>query len=301
MDIDIEHDTITLDGVTYDIDRENIENGEKLTVMLDDEPVFPGLEATMTNETYIEEFHNPRSDCDGILGVMLTWHDRYTLGGGKWDEQARGGPDFEVECPVCEGSGELTVFTLDGDLIEDCEALHLENSVGPFMIRLPDCAWCDGEGRIDLHPVEWAKKEHGARVVKPLHFYEHSGITISAGTFGANPGYPFNCPWDSGIVGIVFDTELSRDECGWSDKSDDEIDAELNLEIEVYASYLEGDVRCYDVEDETSGYMDACGGFIGPKGGCEEECFCSLGNAIKKRVNEDNERSYWLAREVVTV
>jgi hypothetical protein len=301
MSYDVKRDTITIGETVYDVDREDTSRGERLTVSLDGERVFDGLSAVIENEEYIEEFMNPRADVDGLLGAMLTWHPHYELGGGKYDKNLRDGPDFMATCPACEGSGELTIFALDGSEIMECEQIGLPGSIGPFLTRLPDCGWCQGAGEVDLHPIDWAKQEHGARVCLPLHFYEHSGCTISAGAFGARPGYPFDCPWDAGIVGIIFDTDETREECGWEDRSDDEIAADLRAEVEFYARYLEGDVRYWAVDDDAIDYHESCGGYIGPDDEIEAEVFANLERAIGRRLAERAERDYWAARDVATV
>ena len=294
MSYNTKADTVTVGETTYDIERASTDYGERLTVELDGEPVFDGLSGRIENERYIEDWMNPRADCDGILGVMLTWHPGYELGGGKHDERVRE-PDFDVQCPVCEGTGELTVFLLDRTEVVDPEQVGLDDW------RLPDCAWCEGAGDVELHPAAWAKQVHGARVCLPLHFYEHSGITMSAGTFGQRPGYPFDCPWDAGIVGIVFDTAETRKECGWEERSDDEIEADLRNEISYYARYLEGDVRFWRVEDDETGFLEDCGGILGDDPDIEAEVFSALETAIERRLAEYAEAAHWAARDVVTV
>lgn len=304
-------DTITVEGVTYDVERsESYEYPtQTLTLSLDGEPVFEGLEARLGNEMYIEDYMNPR-DCDGILGVMAIEYQGWNLGGFKWDT---GIPDdFTVKCSRCDGDGDDPErFVLFAKRLYGFEkvAVGTESSMlseqeireDITIVEADDCIACQGEGERVVDPVTWAKEQFGARVVLPLYVYEHSGITISAGTFGQRNRYPFNCPWDTSFVGLVFDTAETRKECGWEGADDAAIEADIRAEIGVYASYLEGDVTYWAVQDEETGYYEGMGAYVGSSSECEADCFWHLEDALTKRIAEEAERSYWNTREVATV
>lgn len=287
---DIKADTVTVNGKTYDVERENCRDGMSELLTIED---FPGLEAHIGYEQYIEDFMNPRADVDGILGIMVTSHRDYILGGGKHDVQiGRDDDPFEIDCDACDNTGYVPAHSEhaadkadDGD--EDGEVT---------------CGKCGGEGIVRMSPVEWAKTVHGARVVLPLYLYDHSGISMRAGTFGTRPGYPYDCQWDSSMVGIIFDSTETREECGWEKKTDDEIEAELRQEIEIYDVYLRGDVRYYSVEDSETGYDDGCGGMLDLDSDAyvEDETFSSLARAVVDRLAEIDERAEWAARDTVT-
>lgn len=103
-------------------------------------------------------------------------------------------------------------------------------------------------------------------IALPLYLYDHSGITMSTGSFG--------CKWDSGSVGIIImkrsvvDSEFNGDE--------DAAYKFLESEVKVYDQYLTGDVwgyvaeeRCSEVCSECSrcedwNEVDSCWGFYGP-------------------------------------
>jgi hypothetical protein len=115
------------------------------------------------------------------------------------------------------------------------------------------------------------KKDNDIAVIKPLHLYDHSGITISTSN-----GYPYNDKWDAGIVGFVFVTkDTIRKELGkkvvnkkgleWANRL-------LEGEVKVYDQYLRGDVygfqlvqkvHCNACNEDKEEDLDSCWGFYG--------------------------------------
>jgi hypothetical protein len=94
----------------------------------------------------------------------------------------------------------------------------------------------------------------------PLYLYDHGGITMNTGGF--------NCPWDSGQVGIIYaDRGMIRKEYGRSKFTKAlkaKVYAILESEVKTYDMYLTGEVYGYEVEDpdgEEDG--DSCWGFYG--------------------------------------
>lgn len=164
---------------------------------------------------------NPRED-DGNVGVMLCWHGRYNLG----DEQFAG-DDFstDVTCSRCDGDG---------------------------------CDGCDGNGYVTLSLEGYLKRERGATVVLPLGLLDHSGISMYVGS-GAHP-YDSG-GWDSGQVGVIFDTPETRKEL--TDLSPEGIEKCLRDEVEIYDQFLRGEVYGYVVETKTGEHEDSCWGFLG--------------------------------------
>lgn len=121
---------------------------------------------------------------------------------------------------------------------------------------------------------------------KPLYLYDHSGITISTGTFA--------CAWDSGLVGYIF---IERDrflkEFGFkrmSKKAKERLEGLLDGEVEDYDNYLTGEVYGYMVEDETGNVIDSCWGFNGdPKYALEEGVYdakCQIKRDIKEHLKK---------------
>lgn len=106
--------------------------------------------------------------------------------------------------------------------------------------------------------VKHLQRAHGATVVLPLYLLDHSGITISAGHDLMRDPQPMNradhfaCDsggWDTSFVGFIFDTARTRDECG---TPLDKVRKFLDGEVRTYASYLEGDVWSYRIEEHVS-------------------------------------------------
>jgi hypothetical protein len=94
----------------------------------------------------------------------------------------------------------------------------------------------------------------------PLYLYDHSGISMST-----NRGYPFNNPWDSGQVGIIYVTpEKIRKEYNVKHITKviraKVIDC-LIQEAVTYNDYLTGNVYGFVILDKTGELLDSCYGF----------------------------------------
>ena len=122
----------------------------------------------------------------------------------------------------------------------------------------------------------------------PLYLYDHSGITMSAGTPGLGGGGEewmsssgrFACDsmgWDTSTVGIIYCTKQKAvEEYGkqrFTKKVYDQAVACLFSEVEEYARYLEGNVYGYTVESPDGEDIDSCWGYI--EGGANrDEWYC---------------------------
>ena len=231
----------------------------------------------LTVEIYADD--SPESPREwSNLGVMLCGHRRYNLGDEQIDNLS-----FMDECSDCEGTGEGY-----GPVTEPV-GYYLES-------RAPDCPTCEGAGEIELSPVEWAKRERGARVVLPLRLFDHSGISMSVGA-GAHPQDPGG--WDSGQVGIIFDTAEGRAEMSFEDSTDEEIEEILRGEIEVYDQFISGDVYGYVIEDADGDQMDSLWGLYGHQYAIEE-ANGAADLAAKRVKREADERAHWAARDTIT-
>ena len=105
--------------------------------------------------------------------------------------------------------------------------------------------------------------------------------------------------WDTSFVGFIYDTpeKLGETSDNWTDE---QIEKALRSEVEVYASYLEGDLTYYNVQDEETGFMEGCGGYVGDSDTCQDECFAAMEQAIIKRLAEQQERADMAARDIIT-
>jgi hypothetical protein len=287
MSYDAKNDKITVNDVTYDVHRQPDRGSPEETLTLRDFDVesdeffdpFPGLSATLGMEESIESHDSPRQWSN--VGRMAVSYRGYDLG----DEDISK-IDFDVTCNRCEGQGERPFIITTG-------------TEGALREVTVTCAKCEGEGVILLNPVDYFKTQEGATVVLPLIVYEHSGITIRVGRVGDINGD--SAGWDTSFVGFIYDTPEGVKQCIGDDANEKEIEDALRSEVEVYASYLEGDVTFYSVSDEETDYDDYCGGFVGAADECESQCFASLETAIVQRLAEEAERSYWKARDVQTI
>lgn len=102
--------------------------------------------------------------------------------------------------------------------------------------------------------TRWLKVFHGATVVLPLYLYDHSGISMSAGTEAtlAPRG------WDTSVVGLIFDTPEKREEWG---TPLERVEEALRGEVETYSAYLEGMVYRYTAYGEDGEEVSSCGGY----------------------------------------
>lgn len=99
----------------------------------------------------------------------------------------------------------------------------------------------------------------------PLYLYDHSGITMRAGTPGGSN--PFSDPWDSGCVGLIYVSWATvQREYGWkriTAKRRTQLETYLRGEVEVYDQYLRGDVYGFVIENWDGDAIDSCWGFYG--------------------------------------
>ncbi len=123
------------------------------------------------------------------------------------------------------------------------------------------------------------KKDH---IVLPLYLYDHSGITMSTGSFG--------CQWDSGRVGYIYvSLEKVRKEYGWkhvTKKRRERILEYLKGEVETYDQFLTGEVYGFKVLDAEDDVLDSCWGFYGDLG-------------IKDAIQEGKGHIDWYVKEKV--
>lgn len=128
--------------------------------------------------------------------------------------------------------------------------------------------------------------------ILPLFLYDHSGITMSTGSF--------NDRWDSGQVGFIFATRSQVKGCFIV--GDEELPADIDErverclkgEVETYDQYLRGDVYGYEVTEtkhcdacghDDEDVVDSCWGFYGHNWK-ENGIFESAGWESKKLVTE---------------
>jgi hypothetical protein len=187
------------------------------------------------------------------FGTMACWHGRYNLG----DEQPDDDPLEHMAALVDEIDGTFI------DTLHDIEDAHFEKSVGEYDTLLD--AWRE----IRRQTIEEHFEKH--YISLPLYLYDHSGITISTGSF--------HCPWDSGQVGFIYvsrkDAEkelypadsyprefIRGDNVDWFSSLQTHVETIFKAEVETYDQFLRGDVWGFVLE-ENGEEIDSCWGFYG--------------------------------------
>ena len=120
-------------------------------------------------------------------------------------------------------------------------------------------------------------ENEGECIMLPLYLYDHSGITISTGSF--------SCQWDSGQVGFIF---VSKHKIKKEGIDETKVVDYLNGEVETYDQYIRGDVFGYkvfkvstcDLGHEHEEELDSCWGFYG-----DEECMTEGEGVVKYYMN----------------
>jgi hypothetical protein len=289
MSYNVKENTITVDGNVYRVERtpDRGHPEETLTIkdfdVVTDDWVFPfeGLEATIGYEDDTEHANPRQWDNVGVINVT---YRGYTLGDEDISEI-----DFQRDCDNCDGTGE-----------EPINQFEKPKQTPPMIMPEPEtCKKCQGNGWYEVNPVEYFKKERGARVVLPVIVYEHSGITMKVGRVGDIMGDAAG--WDTSFVGFTFDDPEMVKKCMGDDVTDEQIEEALRQEMMTYASYLEGDVRYFSVQDEETNFYESCYGFVGDDDNhVYDQCFEALERAVETRLNEIKERAHWAARDTET-
>lgn len=93
------------------------------------------------------------------------------------------------------------------------------------------------------------ERDHEVWEIKPLYLYDHSGITISNGSFASY--------WDSSQIGWQVVTEASVEKMG---TPEERISKVMKGELKTYDAYLRGDVYGFSIE-ENGEQIDSCMGY----------------------------------------
>ncbi len=130
-------------------------------------------------------------------------------------------------------------------------------------------------------------------VVLPLSLYDHSGISMSAGS-----QYPYNCRWDSSNVGFIYCTkELALAEYGgkiFTKATKQKVETYLIGEVETYNKYLTGAITGYMIEDSTGDESGGCWGFYS-----EEDLLDNAQSAVDALVQAANFKKLCKVKELI--
>ena len=209
------------------------------------------------NIEYDENPSNPRTEWDNF-GKMVCWHPRYNLG----DEQ----PAVDIR----EWLVREVLSHPYPNLSED------DNGDYSWEVKVEDAS-------LNWLLTEFAKKN----IVRILHLYDHSGLSISTHSF---VGRAQHAEWDSACVGIIYvSKDDARKEFWWKNITHArilKIEALLDSEVSVYDSYLRGDVYGYTIEGDLT--SDSCWGYYGDDG--EDESLKEAKSIIDYSVKLESER-----------
>jgi hypothetical protein len=205
------------------------------------------------------------------VGTMFCWHRDYHLGdGGSWD-----GPN-KNERRKFEGGEDALDYMLGGalsdlDNVKDDKMNDLWNNYAELIRRATteerrQFLVSERDEKDEALSKKYAAKKQklikDALIVLPLYLYDHSGITMSTGSFG--------CPWDSGQVGLIVCTK-ARAVKEWGGKSkrytkavQEKAIACLEAEVEVYDAHIRGNyvLACAVDPDTMEVYGSLCGVLI---------------------------------------
>lgn len=247
------HTTFTLcvEGVQ---DTSKIENqlrsiADESGLQFDVDTVLPRFKVQVRTD---QDPQNPRTDFDNV-GVMFCKHGRYTLGDEHADDPFEevtiydlGG--YEIEEPALNEVAEMLREWLHRAYVErgsDSEEYAFAQEAYDFANGTSKTPYAD----------EWTGKRlrGDVAIILPIYAYEHGGITISHGSF--------SCQWDSGQLGWHYVTKEAL-ESEW-DGDEEEAKKCLEVELEIYDSYLQGNVWGFTIEDEEGDDIGSCWGFYG--------------------------------------
>lgn len=157
-----------------------------------------------------------------------------------------------------------------------------------------------GEGVTSMRHLErYLRIVRGAIGIRPLYLYDHSGISIRAGSPSPfdNPHvrvdeYGQGMGWDTTMIGFVYTTheritELCGD--GLEYHSEEWVNEQVAADVRLYDDYLRGSVYGYVVARGTDD-EESCWGFLGDPdaSGLREEANATAAYiAAERRANEE--------------
>ena len=124
----------------------------------------------------------------------------------------------------------------------------------------------DEQASLDYDSMEELAASLDARIILPLYLYDHSGLSMSTGSF--------NDPWDSGQVGFIYATADDIREAFMVKRITAKVAAQaeesLRSEVSAYDSFLQGECYGYIV-DRDGDDEGSCWGFVGDIDYCKQE------------------------------
>ena len=92
----------------------------------------------------------------------------------------------------------------------------------------------------------------------PIYVYQHSGITMSTGSYA--------CPWDSGHAGYIFASHTEIKKRYMKKKYTKALEATAQAGMKSWIKYLaaicEGSIYGYTIENKDGEQLESCWGFV---------------------------------------
>ncbi len=125
--------------------------------------------------------------------------------------------------------------------------------------------------------------------ILPLFLYDHSGITMSTGSF--------SCQWDSGQVGWIYIMKDDENIKSWTEPwlkgrtIEEAANDMMRAEVETYDEFITGNVFGYTVTDDDGDYDESCWGYFGDhdESGIVEEIQSHINCFIKEKEAAEKE------------
>lgn len=107
-------------------------------------------------------------------------------------------------------------------------------------------------------PLEADNPDLEGAEVLTIRGYDHGGLSCSTSTT-----YPYDCPWDSGVLGIIFcpKDKIIKEYGDDSAETRKKVRAVLEAEVVTFNAYLTGEFYGYTVTYSDGEIIDTCGGF----------------------------------------
>lgn len=215
---------------------------------------------------YDTDPQNPRTDWSP-LGTMVCWHSRHNLGEDHTYQEA----DYLF--------AEIAGIDRDSDY---CMGIYDKQGYQALTEYLYNAA---------------CKKA----IILPLYLYDHSGITMSTGSFGDR--------WDSGQVGYIYITlDKARKEYSWKTITKErraKLISYLQGEVEAYDNFLTGEVYGFNAgTEEDESLIHSCWGYFGDTGINEaiEDAKGNIDCYIKRRIQRHiNQVKVWIKNRVPVI
>jgi len=236
-----------------------------------------GVTVEIHYDEYGGDFCNPRTSHDGNLSTMVCWHPDYVLG------------DYQIT----NEDGRGAIGGRYGGRYEPGKDSRYHRDDFSSMRALARYIGIMEQGICIL----------------PLYLYDHSDISISAGSVN-----PFDNPtvrrdefgqgmgWDTSMVGFVYTTADRIRDCYGFDNDDELPERTLEAaresvlaEVSEYDSFLRGEVYGFIVDNDGPD-EDACWGFVGDIEYCKEAANESAECAAQARAERQRKRGRGLHR-----